>query len=77
MEPLECELRRDILILDEQVQYWTPWHCNKWHCKHHMCQVRYKKLAELDSKLYRLQRKLDLLIGQKRMATFLRVESSP
>jgi hypothetical protein len=77
MEPLECELRREMLILEEQVQYWLPWHCYKWDCKHHMCKVRRKKLSTLDSKLYKVHQHLRLIESQKRMATFLRVESSP
>lgn len=77
MEPLECELRREILILEEELDCWRPWHCHKWQCKHHMCQVRHRKMVSLDNKLYKLYSHLNSIVGRKRMVTFLRVESSP
>lgn len=77
MEPLECELRTKILILEEELDCWRPWHCYKWNCSHHMCKVRHRKMVNIDNKLSSLYRDLHTIEGRKRMVTFLRVESSP
>lgn len=45
---MEQELRRLILIVEEDLQAWTNWHCKKEVCKHHMCKVRKQKLSELN-----------------------------
>lgn len=67
MNPSERELRRKILILEEDLRAWLPWHCYDEYCPHHMCTVRTSKVRYLDSRIRSLYIKWRLIREAKRL----------
>ncbi len=66
MNPSMGAVRRKILYTIEDIQSWTPWHCRKLNCHHHMCRVRLDKLDALYYTLDKLYIKFQILKEQKR-----------
>jgi hypothetical protein len=54
-------LKKSILINDEELLHWTPWHCHRFFCKNHMCKTRSKKITKLSSDYIRMTNELDML----------------
>ena len=73
MDLTERELLRKIIILEESIDHWTPWHCRNTACRHHMCKVRSNTLHKLKTDLRRLDIRLGLVRYQKRTYTSLGV----
>lgn len=48
MDQTEREVRRNILILEQEENKWKRWHCNNVACNDHVCQLRLNKLFELE-----------------------------
>ena len=44
---MERELRRLMLIVEDDIESWHVWHCSSSACKHHTCKVRKEKLEHL------------------------------
>ncbi len=74
MGPTERELRRKILILEEDITAWKHWHCYDNECYHHMCKVRSAKLHKLDYKVRCLYVKWRLVRECKRADNILRIQ---
>jgi hypothetical protein len=73
MDITERELLKKVLILEEKIDAWYPWHCSNNRCKHHMCKVRTETLFKLENKLRVEEVNLDLLRYRKRTLTSLGV----
>lgn len=66
MNDTERRIRRNILIAEEIRDSWSPWHCHKYFCDHHMCKVRHAKLDNLECKLHKLYALLRAIQVNKR-----------
>jgi hypothetical protein len=66
MNQSERELRKKILILEEDVDAWKAWHCWNIDCKDHMCMTRATKLHSLHYRLRCLYVKLQFIREIKR-----------
>ena len=66
MNQSERELRKKILILEEDLDAWKIWHCWNPYCKDHMCMVRSAKLHSLHYRLRCLYVKLKFVQDVKR-----------
>lgn len=73
MNSTERELRRRILILEETIKSWYPWHCHDYFCEHHTCRVRSQKLNDLRYSLRGNYIRWKIIREQKRTQIFLRI----
>lgn len=67
MERTELQLTQEILLVEEEINSWYPWHCNKHVCYDHACRVRLNKLYDLECKLHDLDVRRRVLRNQKRI----------
>jgi hypothetical protein len=70
MNETERKIRRELLLTEELIESWYPWHCHDWFCEHHMCRVRNQNLNKLRFNLMKLNVKWKVTKELKRRSRF-------